>query len=123
MTTPTSPTAAVKLLREALEYYDCSKNNERANRTREALRLTASIEQPTSEARELALNTRHDFAHKAADAFWKYWKENGETHKHGYYESTWGAINRAIRMVGVVPHDYGNPAPPALPAKPAEAKS
>lgn len=34
--------------------------------------------------------------HEAADAFWKYWEENGETHKHGYYESTWGAINAAL---------------------------
>jgi len=33
---------------------------------------------------------------EAADAFWKYWRENGETHKHGYYESTWGAINAAL---------------------------
>ena len=31
-------------------------------------------------------------SHEGCDAFWKYWKENGETHKHGYYESTWGAI-------------------------------
>ena len=31
-------------------------------------------------------------SHEACDAFWEYWKENGETHKHGYYESTWGAI-------------------------------
>lgn len=31
-------------------------------------------------------------SHEACDAFWAYWKENGETHKHGYYESTWGAI-------------------------------
>lgn len=55
---------------------------------------------------ELALNVRHPKCHEAADAFWEYWRENGETHKHGYYESTWGAINRAIRMVGVVPHSY-----------------
>lgn len=39
--------------------------------------------------------------HEAADAFWKYWKENGDTHKHGYYESTWGAINAAIRAGGL----------------------
>jgi hypothetical protein len=51
----------------------------------------------------IALNTMHPDCHKAADAFWKYWNENGETHKHGYYESTWGAINRALRTVGVVP--------------------
>jgi len=44
---------------------------------------------------------------RAADAFWQYWRENGETHKHGYYESTWDAINRAIRLVGVRVHDYG----------------
>lgn len=57
----------------------------------------------------IALNTQHPDCHEAADAFWEYWKANGETHRHGYYESTWGAINRAIRMVGVVPHDYGVP--------------
>lgn len=55
----------------------------------------------------LALNVRHENCHKAADAFWTYWNENGETHKRGYYESTWGAINCALRTVGVVEHDYG----------------
>ena len=35
-------------------------------------------------------------SHKAADAFWKYWRENGETGKHGYYEATWGAIRAAL---------------------------
>ena len=39
--------------------------------------------------------------HEAADAFWQYWRENGETHKHGYYESTWGAINAAIKAAGL----------------------
>jgi hypothetical protein len=46
---------------------------------------------------EYRINAEHD----AADAFWKYWNENGETGRHGYYESTWGAINAAIRAVGV----------------------
>lgn len=55
----------------------------------------------------IALDTMHRQCHAAADAFWKYWAENGETHKHGYYESTWGAINRAIRLIGVKPHQYG----------------
>ena len=60
----------------------------------------------------IALNVKHPKCHEAADAFWKYWRENGETHKHGYYESTWGAINRALRLVGVVPHTYAaTPAP------------
>lgn len=54
----------------------------------------------------LAMNVQHHDCHKAADAFWAYWKEYGETHKHGYYESTWGAINRALRTVGVVEHEY-----------------
>lgn len=61
----------------------------------------------------LALNVRHKKCHEAADAFWKYWNENGETHKRGYYESTWGAINRAIRLVGVVPWSYGGTVEPA----------
>jgi len=39
--------------------------------------------------------------HEAADAFWRYWEENGVPHKHGYYESTWGAINAALSVVGV----------------------
>jgi hypothetical protein len=66
----------------------------------------------------LALNVRHPDCHKAADAFWTYWTTNGETHKRGHYESTWGAINRAIRLVGVVPHDYG-----AAPARGTECDS
>ncbi len=36
--------------------------------------------------------------HEAVDEFWRSWKENGETHKHGYYESTWGAIRAAFRI-------------------------
>ncbi len=43
-----------------------------------------------------SLNLKHPNAHIAAEAFWKYWNENGITHKHGYYESTWGAINAAL---------------------------
>jgi hypothetical protein len=60
---------------------------------------------------DVALNVRHPDCHKAADAFWKYWEENGETHKHGYYESTWGAINAALRVVGVRPHDWSGVKP------------
>lgn len=60
---------------------------------------------------ELALNVKHRDCHLAADAFWAYWRENGETHKHGYYESTWGAINCALRLLGVIPHQYGRPKP------------
>ena len=47
--------------------------------------------------------------HIAADAFWNYWRENGETHKHGYYESTWGAINAAIASAGIVQSGEGLP--------------
>lgn len=36
-------------------------------------------------------------SHEACDAFWDYWEENGATHKHGYYESTWGAIRAYIK--------------------------
>lgn len=31
-------------------------------------------------------------SYEGCEAFWKHWRENGETHKHGFYESTWGAI-------------------------------
>lgn len=44
---------------------------------------------------------------EAANAFWRYWKLNGVTHRHGFYESTWGAINAALRTSGVVSHRYG----------------
>lgn len=64
-------------------------------------------EQEAQPLSELALNVQHADCHKAAAAFWNYWEEFGETHKHGFYESTWGAINAAIRVVGVVPHVYG----------------
>ena len=32
-------------------------------------------------------------SHEGCEVFWEYWKQNGETQKHGFYESTWGAIN------------------------------
>lgn len=60
----------------------------------------------------LAINPTHE----AADAFWTYWRENGETHKHGYYESTWGAINSALRSAGIREHDYGAAPTSAVPA-------
>ncbi len=50
---------------------------------------------------DCALDVTKPGCHRAAEAFWAYWKENGETHKRGYYESTWGAINAALRLVGV----------------------
>lgn len=64
----------------------------------------------------IALNVQHHDCHKAADAFWTYWRENGETHKRGYYESTWGAINAAIRTVGVIPWAAGIAADAAIDA-------
>jgi len=51
---------------------------------------------------------------KAADAFWRHWRENGETHKHGYYESTWGAINAALAC------GWTEPAPQPQPAQPPD---
>jgi hypothetical protein len=59
--------------------------------------------------KEYALNTMHPDIHKAVDAFWHYWRENGIPHKRGYYESTWGAINQAIRYAGVIEHEYTKP--------------
>ena len=35
--------------------------------------------------------------HAAADAFWRVWRQVGIPHKHGYYESTWMAIDAAMR--------------------------
>ena len=94
-----------------------------------ALEAALSAE-PAAQGDAVALNVRHPKCHEAANAFWNYWNANGETHKRGYYESTWGAINAALRMVGVRPHDYGDAPPPdgsspryddaAPPAQPAE---
>lgn len=73
--------------------------------------LATPVPAPSVGWSEMALNVGHPDCHKAADAFWKYWRENGETHKHGYYESTWGAINCALRTVGVTSHQYLKPRP------------
>ena len=54
--------------------------------------------------KNVALDTTQDGAHEAADAFWKTWEENHG--KHGYYESTWMAINAAIKKVGVTPFNW-----------------
>ncbi len=85
---------------EICEQVDCPRNARYA-------RENARADKIVSERRvDIALNVQHPRAHEAADAFWQYWRENGDTHKHGYYESTWGAINRALRLVGIVPHDW-----------------
>jgi hypothetical protein len=51
-------------------------------------------------AKEQELRDNFPLSHEACDAFWEYWKENGETHKHGYYESTWGAIKAYLEKAG-----------------------
>ena len=73
------------------------------------IRALATAPQDATSKAEVALNVKHRDCHKAADAFWQYWRENGVPHKHGYYESTWGAMNQAPRYVGVVPHEYKKP--------------
>ena len=94
------------------------------------LTVTSTGDYPLDENDELALLrlveermaqqdlpiVRHDFithsgwairpTNEGADAFWKRWSENGQTHRHGYYESTWGAINAALNA--------SIPAPPAV---------
>ena len=40
--------------------------------------------------------------HEGVNAFWEVWKEVGEPHKHGVYESTWMAFRAAIETRGKV---------------------
>jgi|GEM_PF-4605694 len=65
-------------------------------------RLLRDLRKPRPSITQVVINPEH----AAADAFWEYWRENGETHRHGYYESTWGAINAAIKAAGVVPREH-----------------
>lgn len=37
--------------------------------------------------------------HEPVDAFWRVWQENGETGKHGVYESTWMALDAALNAL------------------------
>ncbi len=59
-------------------------------------------------SQRVVLNVKHERCHEAADAFWRYWVENGVPHKHGYYESTWGAINAALAECGVITKPIGD---------------
>jgi hypothetical protein len=56
---------------------------------------------PQDVAGEAGSAVRINPTHEAADAFWKRWSEVGETHKRGYYESTWSAINAALAASGL----------------------
>jgi len=118
----TAPASGIRagMLRDALTAIigDTVLNNQSADYYRRLIliyrgwaqeAITRAAGQVNAEGREVALNMRHKDCHKAADAFWQYWRENGVQHKHGYYESTWGAINQALRYAGVVPHEYGKP--------------
>lgn len=37
--------------------------------------------------------------HESVDAFWKEWERVGEADKHGVYESTWMAFNKAAEAM------------------------
>jgi hypothetical protein len=77
--------------------------------------LSAAPEPPApGVGEEWALDVSGRQCHDAAHAFWNWWAEYGETHRHGYYESTWGAINAALRVAGVVRHTYRKPLPPEI---------
>lgn len=91
--------AALKDYRVALSYIvePISDNDRDALLAAQLARHAPQI--PASE--EARINVRHPKAHEACDAFWKYWQENGVPHEHGYYESTWGAINVALKICGV----------------------
>jgi len=103
-----------KMYEQWLEWHYAEQRPKPAEfHTQEAEPLYAAPPQPTGMVMDagrsnepVALNVKHPDCHKAADAFWSYWKANGDTHKHGYYESTWGAINAALKLVGTVPHNY-----------------
>ena len=45
---------------------------------------------------KMKLDWTHPQIHQVADTFWRVWNENGEPHKHGFYESTWMAIDAAL---------------------------
>jgi hypothetical protein len=60
------------------------------NRANAAIRLVAEFEMASINLKKCPRT------HSAADAFWDTWKKNNETHKHGYYESTWLAVDAAM---------------------------
>ena len=37
--------------------------------------------------------------HKPVDEFWRVWQEVGEPGKHGVYESTWLALDAALKAI------------------------
>jgi len=47
----------------------------------------------------VSINRRHPKIHECAEEFWRVWKEVGEPHKHGFYESTWMAIDAALAAI------------------------
>ncbi len=66
-------------------------------RVEELTSQLAERDREITRLREEAKSTKKRLQqHHVADAFWKSWALNGETHRHGYYESTWMAIHAAI---------------------------
>ena len=45
---------------------------------------------------EAAVSKTWPRTHETVDAFWRIWAENGESGKHGVYESTWMAFDAAL---------------------------
>lgn len=63
---------------------------------RTAPRSTIDLIRTRRQLDEARKDTPNINQHEVADAFWKAWKENGESGRHGYYESTWISIRAAI---------------------------
>lgn len=93
-------------LQRALTSYDLRVVRQRIGQALAALDAEKGAESPNWVA--IPQRSCINPIEESADAFWKFWRENGETHKHGYYESTWGAINAALA--------YGHEPPQAAPS-------
>jgi len=65
-----------------------------------AMRLETGAYQPKGEWSPVPPRSCINPTHEAADAFWSHWRMCGEQMRHGYYESTWGAINAALAASG-----------------------
>lgn len=84
---------------------DCRKNGDYEKQPQLMLILEYAVKKLIDDRQPVRINVQHPDIHKAVDAFWEAWNKNGANGKHGYYESTWHAINAAVRIVGVTKLD------------------
>lgn len=86
----------IKALIEQRDYIWAERKEAKAGR----FKAEQEVSVLQAENKELVKQIKSLHSHEAVTEFWRVWKEVGDPHKHGFYESTWMAFRAALLADG-----------------------